>query len=116
MHLFKTSLSGPTNCTAIILLTASLLILSVKRDDPLPWAKLAFAAATGPLGFGFFRLMLGSCYSGNLVWFAFWEETTELLFIVAVAFVLWTFRHGLFPRKQGGTGVGGLSEEASGDV
>lgn len=85
---------------AMVLLTASLVILVAKRRDPLPLAKLTFAAAMGPLGFGFFRMVLASAYSQNLVWHNFWEETTELLFIVAVGFVLWTFRRGLFPTAR----------------
>jgi len=85
---------------AVLLLTASLLILSLKRDDPLPSAKLTFAAAMGPLVFGFFRLVLTSFYARSLAWSAFWEESTELLFIVAVGFVLWTFREGLSPKNK----------------
>ena len=85
---------------AIFLLTVSLLVLVVKRDDPLPLAKLAFAAAMGPLSFGFFRMILASCYRRNQSFNACWEEITELLFIVAVCFVLWTFREGLFPKSN----------------
>ena len=85
---------------AIVLLTASLLILCFKRDNPLPPAKLAFAAAMGPLGFGFFRLLLATAYSRDLLWSNFWEESTELLFVVGVGIVLWIFRQGLFVKQQ----------------
>jgi len=30
------------------------------------------------------------------MWFAAWEETTELLFVISVGFTLWVFRDGLF--------------------
>ncbi len=44
------------------------------------------------------RLVLGSAYDQNRVWYLFWEETTELLLIFGVCFVLWVFRHTLAPR------------------
>ncbi|MHC4646454.1 MAG: rhodanese-like domain-containing protein [Planctomycetota bacterium] len=81
---------------AVVLLTASLLILYFKKDNPMPLAKIVFAAGIGPLGFGMFRTVLNGMYSQNLVWFNFWEEATELLFIVAVCFILWLFRASLF--------------------
>ncbi len=85
---------------AIVMLTVSLLILCFKREDPLPPAKFAFAAAMGPMGFGFFRLLLATAYSRDLLWNNFWEESTELLFVVAVGVVLWIFRQGLFAKQR----------------
>ena len=55
-----------------------------------------FAAGAGPLGFGMLRSTLTALYGANLVWFAFWEEATELMFIVGVCFILWVFRQSLF--------------------
>jgi rhodanese-related sulfurtransferase len=81
---------------AIAALTVSLLILAFKRNNPLPPAKIFFAAGVGPLGFGTFRTTLAGLYSENLVWFNFWEEATELLFVVGVCFILWVFRAGIF--------------------
>jgi hypothetical protein len=80
---------------AIIILTVSLLILCFKKDNPLPMAKLFFAAGIAPLGFGMLRSILAGMYSQNLIWFNFWEELTELLFIVGVCFILWVFRQSL---------------------
>jgi hypothetical protein len=40
--------------------------------------------------------VLLAVYRDNLVWFAAWEEVTELLFVVAAGLILWFFRHGLF--------------------
>lgn len=81
---------------AIILMTVSFLILVFKKENPLVLSKLFLAAAIGPLGFGLFRSILAGMYSRNLVWFNFWEEMTELLFIVGVCFTLWVFRQSLF--------------------
>ena len=85
---------------SIVLLTASLLILSLKKKDPLPLAKVFFAAGMGPLGFGMFRGVLVGLYSQNMVWFNFWEEGTELLFIVGICFTLWVFRQSLFRDRE----------------
>jgi hypothetical protein len=66
------------------------------RKDGLPipaWSKAFFCAGVGALGFSFFRLTLASIFRENLVWFEFWEETTELMFILGAALFLWQFRH-----------------------
>ena len=84
---------------AIVLLSASLLVLLVKKDDPMPPAKLLFAAGVGPLGFGYLRMILVAAYADNKVWFNFWEEATELLFIAGVCAVLWIFRAALLTRR-----------------
>jgi len=81
---------------AMAMLVISLGILLFKKGDPLPTAKIFFAAGMGPLGFGLMRSTLTALYDDNIVWFAFWEETTELMFIVGVCFVLWIFRKSLF--------------------
>lgn len=82
--------------SAILMFVISLGILIFKKGNPLPMAKIFFAAGAGPLGFGMFRSVLTALYSHNLVWFAFWEEATELMFIVGVCFILWLFRKSLF--------------------
>jgi rhodanese-related sulfurtransferase len=81
---------------AMFFLTVSLLILLLKRNDPLPMAKIFFAAGIGPLGFSLFRSIFAGIYSQNMLWFNFWEEVTELLFIAGVCFILWVFRQSLF--------------------
>lgn len=81
---------------AIILLAISLFILLLKKNDSLPLAKIFFAAGIGPLGFGMLRSILAGMYSQNMVWLNFWEELTELLFIVGVCFILWVFHQSLF--------------------
>jgi len=81
---------------AILLLASSWLVLLFKRVEPVPPAKILFAAALGPLVFGFMRLFLVAVYRDDAVWANAWEEITELVFVVAIAFVLWIFRHALF--------------------
>jgi rhodanese-related sulfurtransferase len=82
---------------AVVMLGASLAILLFKRREPIPAAKIAFAAGIGPLGFGMFRMLLGAAYDENRVWFLFWEEATELLLMLGICCLLWIFRRGLFP-------------------
>jgi rhodanese-related sulfurtransferase len=83
---------------AILLFAASLSILGVGGQKAIAPAKVTFAAGLGPLGFGSLRMILGSAYDQNRVWYVFWEEFTELLLMLAVGFVLWTFRRQLLPQ------------------
>jgi hypothetical protein len=84
---------------ALALLGAAWFVLVFKKPDPVPLAKALFAAGLGPLGFGMMRLFLFAAYRDDLAWFMAWEELTEFLFIVAVAFVLFIFRQSLLPRR-----------------
>lgn len=95
---------------ALLLLTGSWLVMLIRKDDPVPLAKVLFAAALGLLGFGFMRLFLSSAFAENLVWYVAWEEWTELLFIVAIGVVLWLFRHTLLmkPTAAADAGVNAL--------
>lgn len=76
---------------AMLLLGASFLALAFKKENPVAVSKVLFAAALGPLGFSFFRVVLLGAYRDNMVWFVFWEEATELLFIVMAGSILWVF-------------------------
>ena len=89
---------------AVIFITASWLVMLFKKDEPVPLAKVLFAAALGPLGFGFMRLFLSGAFTDNLLWYVVWEEVTELLFVVAVGYVLWIFRHTLLVKPVHETG------------
>lgn len=81
---------------ALLLLTAAWLVLRLKRTEPVPLAKVLFAAAMGPLAFGFMRLFLYGTYRDDLILFVVWEEITELIFTFAMLFILLVFRHSLF--------------------
>lgn len=81
---------------AVLFAAGTLFALQRDRSAPAPFAARVFmAGALGALGFSLFRLMLGSVYSGNLVWADFWEEATELMFVAFSAVVVWIFRRGL---------------------
>lgn len=83
---------------AILLLIASWLVLLLKRSEPVFFSKVLFAAAIGPLGFGFLRLFLFAVFRDDLIQFVVWEEITELVFAFAVLFVLLVFRRTLLTR------------------
>ena len=89
---------------AILLLTAAWLVLLFKRTEPVPLAKVLFAAAMGPFGFGLLRLFLSTVYREDLIQYVVWEEITELVFVAAVAFILLVFRHSLFVKEPAGSG------------
>lgn len=68
-------------------------------EHPIPFATKIFACAgIGALGFSFFRLVLNAVFAQNLVWFEFWEETTELMFVAATGFILWQFKQTLLEK------------------
>ncbi len=81
---------------SIVLLFVSWGVLLFKKTEPVPVAKIFFAAAVGPLGFGFMRLFLRTAYRENMAWANVWEEVTELIFIIGVGLLLWLFRGALF--------------------
>lgn len=84
---------------ALLLSVIALVILLLDDKSPLLFPKVILAASIGFLGFSFFRLVLFIPYPQNLGWFFFWEEATELIFIVGVAYMLWIFRRGLFTKN-----------------
>jgi hypothetical protein len=77
---------------ALLLLAASWLVMVIKKSDPVPLAKLLFAAAAGFLSFGLMRLFLSGAFTENLLWYVVWEEWTELIFVMAIGLILWLFR------------------------
>lgn len=85
---------------AIILLIPTLIVLLIKKEDPITPSKVLFSGAMGYLGFGLFRLFLYGPYREQIMWKAFWEELTELLFILGVGITLWIFRYRLFQKKK----------------
>ncbi len=85
---------------SVALLLISWGLLSFKRNEPVAAAKIFFAAAMGPLGFGLMRLFLRTAYREDLAWANIWEELTELLFVAGVGVVLWLFRGALFKDER----------------
>jgi rhodanese-related sulfurtransferase len=83
---------------AIILIGLALLVMQLTPRTTLhPLARVLFCAGAGFFGFGLFRVTLGLVYAEALVWATFWEELTELMFVVAVIYILWIFRRTLLP-------------------
>lgn len=87
---------------AVILFAASLGVLVFRKSASLAMPKVLFAMGAGPMGFGLLRMIVLAPYAHNQVWFTFWEEVTELIFIVAVAATLWIFRATLLPARGHG--------------
>jgi hypothetical protein len=85
---------------AIVLLGVSVGVLLLGRREPVLWSKVLFAAGMGALGFSLLRLVLLAPYRDNQVWFVFWEEATEMMFVAGAAAVLWIFRRGLFAGQR----------------
>jgi hypothetical protein len=59
---------------------------------------MAAAIGVGALGFALFRAGLNALFADALIWFEFWEEATELLFVAATMFTLWQFRDSILAR------------------
>jgi rhodanese-related sulfurtransferase len=87
---------------AIVLLAICFLVLWLLERRSVAYSKILFAAAMGAMGFSLLRLFIVAPYIENQVWFAFWEETTELVYIGAVGAALLVFKRGLLgkPSKE----------------
>jgi len=83
---------------AIFMICMGLLVMQLTPHETIhPLARSLLCLGTGFFGFGWFRLALGDIFAEALVWATVWEEFTELLFVCAVIYLLWTFRHSLLP-------------------
>ena len=77
---------------AALLFTATLSSVLFTKGKTVPGiAKVLVSAGLGALGFSVLRLLLFSAYRDHLVWSVFWEEATELLYILLVFRFLWLF-------------------------
>ena len=83
---------------AVAFSAAAFAVLFLRRSDRVDISKALFAVAAGALGFSLLRLVIYFAYPNDLGWFMFWEETSEFIFIAAVAWVLWVFRRGLLAK------------------
>ena len=82
----------------VAILLSGLALLVMQRTSHITLhllARVLLSASVGFLGFGIFRVTLGMVYAERLVWTTFWEEATEMMFIAAVMYILWIFRHTL---------------------
>jgi rhodanese-related sulfurtransferase len=77
---------------AIILLAIGFFVLLAERRS-VQLSKVLLSAALGAMAFSFFRLMLVAVFIERQVWFAAWEETSELIYVVLAGSIFI-----LFPR------------------
>ena len=86
----------------VLLLTCFLLALRVDRPESprLRLAKVLLSAAIGAMAFSWFRLILVASCVDNQVWFASWEEVTELISIAMVGSLLFVFRRRLLSAAE----------------
>jgi rhodanese-related sulfurtransferase len=80
---------------ALILLAACFIVLYFFEHRTVPVSKILFSAAVGAAGFSYLRLFLVASFIDSQVWFAAWEETTELLFVGVIAGTLLIFGRSL---------------------
>lgn len=97
-HVFQVFENQLCPLAAIGLFLAAMLALWKAPRSNLVWSQILFAAGCGALGFGALRGIIGGLYHDTRVWYGFWEEATELMFIVLILGVLWTFQSSLLPR------------------
>ena len=82
---------------AMLLLAGAWLAMFLDRRLPIPnTARVLVAAGFGALLFGTFRFTLKTMFFENLIWADYWEELTELLFVLAITAVLILFKQSLF--------------------
>ena len=94
-----------TALLTMVLFGAALAAMWLDRSQPVPESARIFAAAgLGALSFGILRFGLKSLYFNNLVWADFYEEATELIFVLAILAILLLFQQKLlgeaFPGGQ----------------
>lgn len=92
----------PVTAIMLLILAEISLLLSAKHSIALP--KIFFSAALGALGFGMARFVLVQAFRDNLVWFYFWEELTEFLFVFGIAVLLYVYRKSFFRGRDGKQG------------
>jgi rhodanese-related sulfurtransferase len=78
---------------AIILFGFCFFTLLLVERRAVPLSKVLLSAALGAMTFSFFRLLLVAAFVDRQVWFASWEEVTELVYVLLAGCVL-----VLFPR------------------
>ncbi len=80
----------------LVLCGLTFLVFMKKKNEPAPWlARVFVSAALGAWGFSMLRLVFTLVFQNALIWADFWEEITELMFVVSVAAVIWIYRKSL---------------------
>ena len=89
-----------TTLAAALMLAAAAVL--AKGPARMPKARPLFFVAFGLMSFSLFRLVEVQAFHDDPVWFDFWEEMTELLFVVGLALLLYWAR--------GPLGIGGRTK------
>jgi len=103
-HLFNYQVFENRYCPilALVLFTAAFVILWQQSHRPISIiVRILAAGGLGAIGFSFFRLVFGKVYVDNLIWATYWEELTELIFLMATWAILLLFRHALLTDVAG---------------
>lgn len=78
---------------AMLLFSGAWAAMFLDRSQPVPdLARRLAAGGFGALGFGLMRFTFKMLFHHNLIWADYWEELTELLFVLAVGAVLIFFQ------------------------
>lgn len=91
---------------AIGLLAVCFLVLWRVERQSVTASKILYSAALGAVGFSFSRLLMVASFADHQVWFVVWEETSELLYVGFVGWVLLVFAKGLLTRAPVSTAHG----------
>ena len=88
---------------ALLMFLIAFLSMHFSKEKQIPeLARISVFAGIGALGFGIFRLFFNSVFAKNLAWSASWEELTEFILMIAIAYLIWLFRKALkiFSAKE----------------
>jgi len=83
---------------AIIAFIVTYLSLLRKSETISFLTKVFLCAGLGALSFSFFRVALNAIFVNDMVWFEFWEEATELMFVGTIGFILWRYKSFLLDK------------------
>jgi len=85
---------------AIVAFIVTYFSLFRKSESISFFTKVFLCAGLGALSFSFFRVVLNAIFVNNLVWFEFWEEAAELMFVGTVGFILWRYKTHLLTKTS----------------
>ncbi len=82
--------------SALLMFLIAFFSTHFSKEKQIPeLARISLFAGIGALGFGIFRLSFNSIFANNLAWAASWEELTEFILMVSIAYLVWFFQKTL---------------------
>ncbi len=85
---------------AIVLFITSLLFSYIGQEKYRRLTDDLCAFGLGVIGFMIFRVALYGLFFSDISYFNFWEEGTELLFIIFIFIYMWIFHNGLYTVRK----------------